>query len=254
MITITKTFSAAGVSEPLYVRPGEDFDYSTTAAGGFAETAVLESSNNGGQSWDTVRSGIAITIASTRVRNYDAKPVLYRFRATQVGPGWTGTLAVTLAEVSEDIASNQFKNSSGVVVASATEEGFRTDKLTAGALVLGSTQVTATAAELNLSDVSVQAETIVKAGVVSVTKLNTKIDSTTGAGAVTLAVPDASMYGKIKTIEMTVDGGDITLALTNVVGGSAATTATFANVGETLVLLGGTAAWIVLKEYGVVLS
>lgn len=115
--------------------------------------------------------------------------------------------------------------------------------------------VTATAAELNQNcDLSANSETIIASGVVSVTKSHTAIDSTAGAGAVTLAAPDATMLGKVKTIEMTADGGDITLALTNVQGGSAATTATFADVNDTLVLVGGAAKWHVIGESGVVLS
>lgn len=114
---------------------------------------------------------------------------------------------------------------------------------------------TTTAAELNLMDVSAQAETIDSGVAVSVLILNTKIDNTSGgAGAVTLAVPGAGMYGKVKTVEMIVDGGDTTLALTNVVGGSAATTCTFAAVNDCLVLIGGTNKWHVIAESGVVLS
>ena len=115
--------------------------------------------------------------------------------------------------------------------------------------------VTATAAELNAVDVTAQAETIDSGVAISVLVANTKLDNTTsGAGAITIAVPDASMYGRVKTIEMTVDGGDTTLALTNVQGGTAATTATFADVNDTLVLVGGTSKWHVIGESGVVLS
>jgi len=142
-MTITKTFSAAGVSEPLFVRSGEDFDYTTVAAGGFAETAFLESTNNGGATWVTVLSGIATTIASTRVRNYDAKPVLYRFRCVQVGPGFTGTLAITLADAVEDVAGSEFVIGSGITVGAITEDGIRADKVTAITLaVTGNTTMT----------------------------------------------------------------------------------------------------------------
>jgi len=133
---ISKTFSAAGVSEPIYVRSGEDFDYATTAAGGFAELVYLESSNNGGQTWDVIVSDIASTIASTRVRNYDAKPQLYRFRCKQVGGVFTGTLAITLSDVVEDVAGSEFVNGSGVVVGAVTEDGIRADKVSATTLAV----------------------------------------------------------------------------------------------------------------------
>jgi len=114
--------------------------------------------------------------------------------------------------------------------------------------------VTATAAELNKNDITAQAETITEAGAISVLVKNTKLDSTGGTFAATLAVPDSSMYGVVKTIEMTVDNGDVTLALTNVQGGSAATTATFADVNDCLILVGGTSKWHVIGESGVALT
>ena len=110
-------------------------------------------------------------------------------------------------------------------------------------------------AEVDKLDISAQSETVDSGDAVSVLVKNTKVDNTTnGAGAITLGVPDATMYGLVKTIEMTVDNGDVTLALTNVQGGSAATTATFAVVNDCLVLIGGTSKWHVICESGVLLS
>jgi len=114
--------------------------------------------------------------------------------------------------------------------------------------------VTATATELNVLDVSAQTETILVAGAVSVTKRVTKLSAASGAYAVTLAAPSATMLGQIKIIEMTVAGNAITMALTEVLGGSAATTASFDGVNETLTLIAGTNKWIVLDEHGVTLS
>lgn len=112
----------------------------------------------------------------------------------------------------------------------------------------------ATSAELDrFNDVSAYSETVTAAGAVSVSKLYTALELT-GAGAVTLAAPDGSMTGQVKVIEMTADNGDVTLALTNVVGGSAATTATFDAVGEILILVAASAKWVVIKEQGVTLS
>jgi len=111
---------------------------------------------------------------------------------------------------------------------------------------------TATAAEVNLNDVSFQTETITS-GAISTIRRMTKIEFP-GAGAATLAVPDASMFGAIKVIVMSVDNGAVTLALTNITGGSAATTATFNNVNDTLTLVGGLNKWHVLGEAGVVLT
>lgn len=117
--------------------------------------------------------------------------------------------------------------------------------------------VTATAAELNFaSDVSVQTETITAAGAVSVT-LKTSDVALVGAGAITLAAPSATMAGQIKTIRMTVDNGDVTMALTevnNVAGASAGTTCTFDAVGDTIILAACGAKWVVIGINGAVIS
>lgn len=124
----------------------------------------------------------------------------------------------------------------------------------AGTFQIGGTTVGASAAEIDLLDLSAQTETVIAAGVASVTKRVTNLDSSGGAGAFTLAAPDATMLGQVKIIQMTVAGNALTLALTNVQGGSAATTASFDAVDETLVLIAGTNKWTVLKEVGVTLS
>lgn len=76
----------------------------------------------------------------------------------------------------------------------------------------------------------------------------------TSTYAVTLGVPRRA--GQIMVIEMiaTTDKNAVTLALTNVSGGSAATTATFDAAGETLTLVSANAKWIVLDELGVTLA
>lgn len=112
-----------------------------------------------------------------------------------------------------------------------------------------------TATELNQCDVSAMLETIVASGVVSVTKRITRLNASGGAGAITLAAPDASTEGMVKIIQYTGGGTNaLTLALTNVQGGSAATTASFNADDETLVLIAGKNKWSVLKEVGVTLS
>ncbi len=105
------------------------------------------------------------------------------------------------------------------------------------------TSLGATVAELNATDISAQTETLTADGAISVLKTFTKLEDT-GTGAYTLAAPDASMVGRLKVIEMTVDNGAVTLALTNVTGHTAET-ATFDDVGDNLVLIGGAATkWI----------
>ncbi len=181
--------------------------------------------------------------------------------------------SVMIMEASAAIAAGaqiQFDPATAKVatlIAPNTKIGFSLDKAAAdgdlvrvliktpGSVTQDLDGLTASVAELNKLDTSAETETIDSGVAADAAKRITQIDNTTsGAGAITLAAPDASMLGLTKTIEMTVDGGDVTLALTNVQGGSAATTATFADVGDTLVLTAGATKWTVTGEGGVVLS
>ena len=114
--------------------------------------------------------------------------------------------------------------------------------------------ITATAAEINrFDDVSGYQETISGPGALSISKVYSELAVDSG-GAVTLAAPDGTILGQLKTIEMTTGDGDVTLALTNVVGQSSGTTATFNSVGDALILLALFDKWLVIKEYGIALA
>ena len=117
--------------------------------------------------------------------------------------------------------------------------------------------VTATTAELNFAaDASAQEETLTAEGAVSVLLKTTNLELV-GAGAGTLATPNAIMTGQIKTIRMSADNGDVTMALTNVnnvAGASAGTTCTFDAVGDTLILAACGAKWVVIGISGAVIS
>lgn len=124
-----------------------------------------------------------------------------------------------------------------------------------GSFEIGGVPVTATAAELNDNDLSAQTQAITAAGAIS---LDARFVNITGPAASTYAVTLAAPTrpGILKVIEMTATTATnaVTLALTNVVGGSAATSASFDAAGETLVLVSRSAKWVVLKEVGVTLS
>jgi len=106
-------------------------------------------------------------------------------------------------------------------------------------------------------NVSHATETITGAGAFSVTTPHSNL-VTTGANALTLAAPSSSTPpGMIKTIRMTTDGGDGTLASTNIIGQSSGTTSiTFNDAGDYLVLVAivGLAKWAVIKEGGVAVA
>lgn len=77
-----------------------------------------------------------------------------------------------------------------------------------------------------------------------------------GNYAITLNAPTVDDLGKVLMFETVAKPGtgNVTVALTNVDGGTASTTATFTNIGDKLVLYGGTTKWTVVKQLGVVLT
>ena len=134
------------------------------------------------------------------------------------------------------------------------------DAVRTAALYLGAsgseTQVGATAAEINaFCDVSAYTQAISAAGAVTADGSKQYVTLSGGAYAITLAVPGAGAVGKLLTI--TYVGGDtdaVTLANTNMIGGSAGSTYTFNADRETLVLLGLADKWLVLQETGVTIA
>jgi len=79
------------------------------------------------------------------------------------------------------------------------------------------------------------------------------LDSSGGALALTIAAPNRP--GHLMVIEMTTAGNNGVLTLTSIVlGGTAATSATFDGAGDTLVIVSIGAVWVVLDEHVVVLS
>lgn len=76
-----------------------------------------------------------------------------------------------------------------------------------------------------------------------------------GTYAITLPAPDA-FASKWLLIEMTgtTDANSVTMALTNVVGGSASATVTFDAAGEMLLLRRANNSWLVVRERGVTLT
>lgn len=96
-------------------------------------------------------------------------------------------------------------------------------------------------------------QAITAAGAIDPNTEYTSLSVASGTYAVTLAVPEVP--GRLKIIEMIdATGTSVTLALTNVIGGSAATTATFNAVNETLTLVSVSNKWVVIDEHGVTLS
>jgi hypothetical protein len=130
------------------------------------------------------------------------------------------------------------------------------------ALALGATEIAsiagATAAEITQSaDVSAYSQAITAAAAITLTMRHVSIvGPASSTYAITLAAPTANEAGRVLVIRMTSTTGSnaVTLALTNVLGGTAATSASFDAANETLVLVAAGVKWVVLKEHGVTLS
>jgi len=166
-----------------------------------------------------------------------------------ITPGTAAASKAVVLGASKDIAT--ITSATITTLTSTTVNATTVDATT---LEINNVAVGSTAAEIdNQCDVSLNTEIIAEGGVVSVTKRVTKVAST-GAGAITIAAPSAATLGMVKVIEMISGEHDVTLALTNCQGGSAATTATFSDINDTLVLVAGANKWTVIGEAGVVLS
>ena len=125
-------------------------------------------------------------------------------------------------------------------------------KAKVGGLIIKDVEVTATPAEINAAcDQSAGVQAITAAGAITADGTINRVTLSGGAYAVTLAAPGAGAVGKFLCIEYR--GGDTdanTLALTNVTGGTAATSASFNADGEGLLLFGAADKWVVVKEFG----
>ena len=82
------------------------------------------------------------------------------------------------------------------------------------------------------------------------------LTTTSGGGTYAITLDPPTIPGKVKSIEMIARGGssNVTLSLTNCVGGSASTTCTWNSVGDALLLISLSGKWLILKEYGVSLT
>lgn len=130
-----------------------------------------------------------------------------------------------------------------------------TGALAASGALTVSGALTATSGSVTGATLSGKVQEISEAGAISLDANHVKITGPeSGTYAVTLAAP--SRGGQTMVIEMvaTTSTNAVTLALTNVIGGSAGTSASFNAAAETLTLISNSTKWIVLDEIGVTLS
>lgn len=138
--------------------------------------------------------------------------------------------------------SNEARKAGGVVTATAEELN-----------VLDG--ITASTSELNDNDISARTQVITAAGAINLDARYVSITGPTSSTyAVTLAAP--TRPGIVKVIEMvaTTSTNAVTLALTNVIGGTASSSASFDAAREILILVSAGDRWVVIKQQGVTLS
>lgn len=111
-------------------------------------------------------------------------------------------------------------------------------------------------AGINITSFIPGTQNLTAAGAASITvPVTTLVGPAASTYAITLAAPTAPGIIKEITMTSTTSTNAVTLALTNVVGGTASSSASFDAAGETLVLISNNVGkWVVFKEYGVTLS
>lgn len=229
------------------------------------------------------------TVTASKAVVVDSNKDISAFRnvtATNVDAGASGTAGTvdifpaTTAKGKIQIAAANSAGDTTTTITNASQAGARTYTIpdggasanfvlstgTSTATTATSTELsilsgaTVTATELNLiCDQSVYTETLSANGAntSALTKRVHAIDTTAGAQTCTPAAPGTANIGVVNVWTMTVRGGsnDHVMTLTNFRGGSAATSATFDSVGETLTAIGGPDnKWHIIGEDGVTLA
>ncbi len=98
-------------------------------------------------------------------------------------------------------------------------------------------------------------QTITAASAVNIDCIHCNLNSTTGAFAITLDPPTSPSVELAIELKANPNAHSVTLSLTNVAGGSHATTCTWSTVGGTLFLKSNNSSkWIVQKEFNVTLT
>jgi hypothetical protein len=112
-------------------------------------------------------------------------------------------------------------------------------------------------ARLNLAEAGRPTQALTAAGAVFLdADLTTLVGPSSGTYAITLAAPTILQQGTTKAIQMlsTTGTNTVTMALTNVIGGTASTTCTWNAANQVLVLKAVSGVWVVENQIGVTLT
>lgn len=154
----------------------------------------------------------------------------------------------SIVDVLADVTAGTVSASKAVVV----DANKRVDTLDITTLEIGNVAVTATAAEINkAADVSSWTQAITEAGAITASGTIHHVTIAGGGGgyAVTLAAPGTA--GIVLCVEYLTGSTDaVTLAMTNIDGGSAATSISMNAAGEGVCFMSGALKWHVTSEFG----
>ena len=121
MATVSKSFTAVGVSAELLVRSGEQFTYAVS--GTFVGTVVVESSNNGGLAYTPLVSATGSASGTVIVEDSARQNVRVRVRCSDYT---SGTIVTALADVADDAgAIDAIRDAQGMVVFKAVDGGVK---------------------------------------------------------------------------------------------------------------------------------
>lgn len=117
MYTITKTFSATGVTGEMRVAKGQSLSYRADLSSDWNGTLVLRKTNDGGISYTTVATITADVTSTVLAVEEDANYSFYCSVFT------AGTAAVTLADINESGTSRLVRGSSPLTTITTLESG-----------------------------------------------------------------------------------------------------------------------------------
>lgn len=119
MATVSKSFTAVGVSAHLLVAEQASFTYDIS--GTFVGTVVLERTLDGGQSFEVITTKTAAASGTIMVESNARGLVNYRFRCSAYT---SGTIVTSMADVADVV--QQVVNSQGTVLIKVVEDSVST--------------------------------------------------------------------------------------------------------------------------------
>lgn len=119
MDTITKTYSAVGVTQEMHIKKGESLLYRFDALASWDGTVVLRRTNDGGQTYEVVSTFTTTDNNGATVAD-EVNDWNYSFRCTVFT---AGTAAVTLSNLSTNLLSIRSTGSPNGTTVTAEEQG-----------------------------------------------------------------------------------------------------------------------------------